>query len=1034
MNMRNMRQAFIFIVSMLLTVCKVAVAQSSGYVYVVRSWDEAAQKVVEKDTTCTDYRMLTASDNVGSLPTGNYVVSGKVTLSSRIYFTGDSRLILLDGCELVAKKGISIGENATLSIHAQKVGTGRITAHSGKYTGIGSDEGKLAGYLVIHGGVIDAKATDSNHAGIGGAKDGGIKGVTIYGGEVSASADDDAAGIGKGESGIEGQHEAIRIYGGKVTAKGAWGGAGIGGGRHRGNGPVFIYGGEVQARGGDFGAGIGGGAGGHQDGPVKIYGGTVKAFGGYGAAGIGAGPVPKRDEGDVGPDANFDITWFCSHDGKNGGEVFVSGGYVYAEGGYYYNNMLDCVYLGAAIGGSYGGNGGNVTITGGVVCLKIDGHGKKNRGDDGKACPIGHGDRASKAGTLSLYEGMAVSYGKSESDLNWCYYNERKGKCQEKSKKAYVRIAVCDHGGAGPVPVSSQYHAIHCYRCCIENLPELHECPPRGGKCSKCSYVAPYIYAVRYMFPDFSLLDTSDDIYLREYRNYDVQEGRVFYMPECAKGLAPDGYVFAGWALKDEGTDTGGFEVGEGEELLAPGTGYTVTEDVEFIARYQNANPAMPGTAHAVYCEENGTLYFLKTTLPLLEGGEWDGRRITSIWSGEDVTASPLYSVPGWSSVASGVTRVVFDPSFASARPVSCGFWFDRFKNLAEIDGIGNLNTSETTSMAYMFYGCESLATVDVGGFDVSKVGEADHMFASCYELRTIYCDEAWPWDDGISNSMFSSCFELEGTSVYDREKADGSMANPETGYFTPRRLLVLRSDADNNETIDGCYGMEKDVAVRGLTLYKDGLWDTLCLPFDVDLGAEGCPLAGAEARELSSVLIDNNTLTLNFSEPATVLRASVPYIIRWADTGESIQGPTFNNVTVDVASGDFDNGILAFKGTYASRRFTKADNILFLGADNKFHHPKNAKRIDAFHAYLQTKPQVHDVNGDGVVNVTDITFLVNCILGNDNGDGMSGSVDVNGDGFVSVTDVTELVNFILYGSNILNVVITGAEGLTFGD
>ena len=137
-------------------------------------------------------------------------------------------------------------------------------------------------------------------------------------------------------------------------------------------------------------------------------------------------------------------------------------------------------------------------------------------------------------------------------------------------------------------------------------------------------------------------------------------------------------------------------------------------------------------------------------------------------------------------------------------------------------------------------------------------------------------------------------------------------------------------------------------------------------------------------------------------------------------------------DVTVDVARDDFDNGTLAFKGTYASRRFTQADNILFLGADNRFHYPENAKRIDAFHAYLQANSHVNDVNGDGVVNVSDITFLVDCILGNDNGNGVSGNADVNGDGFVSVTDVTELVNLILYGSSILNIVVTGADGITF--
>ena len=52
------------------------------------------------------------------------------------------------------------------------------------------------------------------------------------------------------------------------------------------------------------------------------------------------------------------------------------------------------------------------------------------------------------------------------------------------------------------------------------------------------------------------------------------------------------------------------------------------------------------------------------------------------------------------------------------------------------------------------------------------------------------------------------------------------------------------------------------------------------------------------------------------------------------------------------------------------------------------------------------------DINGDGTINVTDVTALVNKILGSAS---YSDSVcDINGDGTVNVTDVTTLVNMIL--------------------
>ncbi|MCI5979812.1 MAG: dockerin type I repeat-containing protein [Muribaculaceae bacterium] len=52
------------------------------------------------------------------------------------------------------------------------------------------------------------------------------------------------------------------------------------------------------------------------------------------------------------------------------------------------------------------------------------------------------------------------------------------------------------------------------------------------------------------------------------------------------------------------------------------------------------------------------------------------------------------------------------------------------------------------------------------------------------------------------------------------------------------------------------------------------------------------------------------------------------------------------------------------------------------------------------------------DINGDGTINVTDVTALVNKILGS--GSYSDSVCDINGDGTVNVTDVTTLVNMIL--------------------
>ena len=55
------------------------------------------------------------------------------------------------------------------------------------------------------------------------------------------------------------------------------------------------------------------------------------------------------------------------------------------------------------------------------------------------------------------------------------------------------------------------------------------------------------------------------------------------------------------------------------------------------------------------------------------------------------------------------------------------------------------------------------------------------------------------------------------------------------------------------------------------------------------------------------------------------------------------------------------------------------------------------------------------DINGDGVVNVSDVTALINKILGLS--DYSNTACDINADGVVNVSDVTDLINMILKSS-----------------
>ena len=97
--------------------------------------------------------------------------------------------------------------------------------------------------------------------------------------------------------------------------------------------------------------------------------------------------------------------------------------------------------------------------------------------------------------------------------------------------------------------------------------------------------------------------------------------------------------------------------------------------------------------------------------------------------------------------------------------------------------------------------------------------------------------------------------------------------------YFVAN-AIILTDNADNSTIISTVNDMLVDVTLANRTLYKNGKWNTLCLPFDVTLNDS--PLAGATARPLESASISGSTLSLNFGDAVTTLQAGTPYIIKW--------------------------------------------------------------------------------------------------------------------------------------------------------
>ncbi len=375
--------------------------------------------------------------------------------------------------------------------------------------------------------------------------------------------------------------------------------------------------------------------------------------------------------------------------------------------------------------------------------------------------------------------------------------------------------------------------------------------------------------------------------------------------------------------------------------------------------------------------------------------------------------------LPEWVKHTFSITKVVFDTSFANARPTSCYKWFFWCENLNQVEGIKNLNTKEVTDMADMFYECRDLSLLDVSGFNTEKVTDMSGMFYECISLKlldvakfntanvksmsnmfyrcnnldllnvtnfntanvtnmqgmfyscpaltTIYASDKFVTGQVTDGSnMFSNCINLKGFIDYknNSDKTDHTYANYKTGYFTK---LV------------GKNGYEK-IGATGETLTTDNLvleddkdfvayepFAAKAASYSRTINASTkwatlclpfeVSLANQDFRAFKLLSADDVAETVELEEIETSIAAGTPVIIKMKD------GATKLNFTVadkeiakDVQTAETANGNYQLQGLYTQKMFSQdTDNNCYIVKGNKLMNP--AKLLGASTEFVGSKP-----------------------------------------------------------------------------
>ena len=209
------------------------------------------------------------------------------------------------------------------------------------------------------------------------------------------------------------------------------------------------------------------------------------------------------------------------------------------------------------------------------------------------------------------------------------------------------------------------------------------------------------------------------------------------------------------------------------------------------------------------------------------------------------------------------------------------------------------------------------------------------------------------------------AAYDVNGNLIFSGKKR---LKEPVTYHVncSVATFVTLANNEDNTMLIESLNGRENcDVTLEGRTLYRDGTWNTICLPFNIMIAES--PLAGADVRALYDATRMGESVTLHFTLPGEIneIKAGTPYIIRW-DIDENLVDPVFTGVRIDETMHDVVCTIsgteigslpigITFKGTYSHTAFKDTDkSIVFVGAGNKLNYPLSGASIGAQRAFFQ--------------------------------------------------------------------------------
>ena len=322
---------------------------------------------------------------------------------------------------------------------------------------------------------------------------------------------------------------------------------------------------------------------------------------------------------------------------------------------------------------------------------------------------------------------------------------------------------------------------------------------------------------------------------------------------------------------------------------------------------------------------------------------------------------------------------------------------------------LGSDNTSAISGS--LAFACDYSAGSNVGDYIITPSGVTASNYDITFNTGTLTVNKAsatitsapTPVDDltydGEEHSLVSAGSVSAGTMKYSLDNSDWSEAIPTASAIGTHRVYYMLDGGQNYTSVSGSLFVETTISgprvadnadpsttltalyteanpmslLMNRTIYADGDYNTICLPFDVsesDFANPSHPLYGYERLKAfrgAQVTGSGQDLSIDvFVKDATEIVAGTPYLITYPSSHGDIVDAVFNNVLITATEpGSVSANGVTFQGMFAPVHITTYEenttqDYLFLAANNQLAWPANdATSMRGFRAYFIIDRQV---------------------------------------------------------------------------